>query len=230
MSECLASRAPCRSTGQGAGALPDIRPRSRAPARRREPDRSTRAWRSSTTSRPTSSRPAGFATTTTRRSRGTAWSACAAASSQSDAIKNGGFGVIVSGISKGCGQLARDGALQRARGGRPARHRARASRRSTGRTRRTSACSPRTDFGLLERIERGEAIPIAEFTRGPRSDQRRRSSSTAGSSPTTSARLAGEVAPPADHDAAAADDALREDHRRARRSSTPKPASSASPR
>ncbi len=40
-----------------------------------------------------------------------------------DAIKNGGFGVIVSGSSKGCGSLARDGALQRARGRRAARHR-----------------------------------------------------------------------------------------------------------
>ena len=99
--------------------------------------------RSSTTSRPTSSRPAGFATTTTRRSRATAWSACAAARSSKDAIKNGGFGVIVSGVSKGCGS-------SRARRRRTASSRRacssssrRASRRSTARTARTSASSRR---------------------------------------------------------------------------------------
>ncbi len=53
-----------------------------------------------------------------------------------------------------------------------------------------------TDFGLLERIRRGEAIPISEFTERRGCDHARRSSSAAGSSPYNVARLAGEVTPP----------------------------------
>ncbi len=68
--------------------------------------------------------------------------------------------------SKGCGSLARDGAVQRAR--------RRASKlviaRSIEKIYRQNAQNigllTSTDFGLVERIRRGEAIPIAEFTRG----------------------------------------------------------------
>ena len=116
---------------------------------------------------------------------------------------------------EGLRQLARDGAVLRARGGHPARHRRRASRRSTARTARTSASSRRPTSALLERIARGEEIPISEFTRGldPISAD---IVEYGGLFAYNKARLAGEVAAAAHRHAAAPDDALREDHRRAR--------------
>ena len=186
--------------------------------------------RSSTTSRPTSSRPAGFATTTTRRSRATAWSACAAARCSKDAIKDGGFGVIVSGISKGCGSA-------RARRRRTASSR-RACSSSSPRASRRSTGQNAQNIGLLtthrlrphraHRARRGDPDRRVHARASIRSA--RRSSSTAGSSRTTARASPGEVAPPAITTRRAPDDALREDPRRARRSSTRRPASSASPR
>ena len=79
--------------------------------------------------------------------------------------------------------VARDGAVLRAARRDPARHRAE-HREDLRPERAEHRPAHTTDFALLERIERGEAIPIAEFTAGSIRSARR-SSSTAGSSPTT---------------------------------------------
>jgi 3-isopropylmalate/(R)-2-methylmalate dehydratase large subunit len=111
-----------------------------------------------------------------------------------DSIKNGGFKVIVSGQSKGCGSSRETGALQRAEGGRRARRRAqhREDLRAELPEHRPLTT---TDFSLLERSWLAR-IPVDEFTEGPRSDQRGHRPRTAASSPTTRSALAGELVPP----------------------------------
>ncbi len=90
----------------------------------------------------------------------------------------------------------------------------RASKRSTGRTRKTSACLTSTDFGLIERIRRGEEIPLSEFTKGldPISQD---IVEHGGLFNYNKARLAGEVSPPPIETATASDDHRRKDHRAA---------------
>jgi len=82
-----------------------------------------------------------------------------------DAIKDGGFSVIVSGISKGCGSSRETAPYSELHAGVKL-----VVAKSIEKIYRQNAQNigllTSTDFGLLERIERGEAIPMEEFTRG----------------------------------------------------------------
>jgi 3-isopropylmalate/(R)-2-methylmalate dehydratase large subunit len=82
-----------------------------------------------------------------------------------DSIKNGGFGVIVSGISKGCGSSRETAPYSELKAGVQL-----VIAKSIEKIYRQNAQNigllTSTDFGLIERIERGESIPMEEFTRG----------------------------------------------------------------
>jgi 3-isopropylmalate/(R)-2-methylmalate dehydratase large subunit len=82
-----------------------------------------------------------------------------------DAIKGGGFGVIVSGISKGCGSSRETAPYSELKAGIKL-----VVAKSIEKIYRQNAQNigllTSTDFGLLDRIERGEAIPMSEFTKG----------------------------------------------------------------
>jgi 3-isopropylmalate/(R)-2-methylmalate dehydratase large subunit len=82
-----------------------------------------------------------------------------------DAIKDGGFGVIVSGISKGCGS-SRETAPYSELGAGVKLVIAKSIEKIYRQNAQNIGLLTSTDFGLIERIERGEAIPIEEFTRG----------------------------------------------------------------
>src|SRR5215831_8840305 len=82
-----------------------------------------------------------------------------------DAIKNGGFGVIVSGISKGCGSSRETAPYSELKSG--VRLVIAASIEKIYRQNAQNiGLLTSTDFGLIARIERGEEIPIVEFTKG----------------------------------------------------------------
>src|SRR5688500_8676955 len=111
-----------------------------------------------------------------------------------DAIKNGGFGVIVSGRSKGCGS-SRETAPYSEREAGIQLVVARSIEKIYGQNSQNIGLLTSTDFGILERIERGEEIPIGEFTKG----LDRISADVVeygGLFTYNKARLAGEVAPP----------------------------------
>ena len=82
-----------------------------------------------------------------------------------DAIKNGGFGVIVSGISKGCGSSRETAPYSELKAGVQL-----VIAKSIEKIYRQNAQNigllTSTDFGLLDRIARGEEIPMSEFTKG----------------------------------------------------------------
>ncbi|MBX3217258.1 MAG: 3-isopropylmalate dehydratase [Labilithrix sp.] len=82
-----------------------------------------------------------------------------------DAIKGGGFGVIVSGISKGCGSSRETAPYSELKSGVQL-----VIAKSIEKIYRQNAQNigllTSTDFGLIERIERGEPIPMSEFTKG----------------------------------------------------------------
>jgi 3-isopropylmalate/(R)-2-methylmalate dehydratase large subunit len=82
-----------------------------------------------------------------------------------DAIKSGGFGVIVSGISKGCGSSRETAPYSELKAGVQL-----VIAKSIEKIYRQNAQNigllTSTDFGLIARIERGEAIPMSEFTKG----------------------------------------------------------------
>jgi 3-isopropylmalate/(R)-2-methylmalate dehydratase large subunit len=82
-----------------------------------------------------------------------------------DAIKGGGFGVIVSGISKGCGSSRETAPYSELKAGVQL-----VIAKSIEKIYRQNAQNigllTSTDFGLIDRIARGEAIPIEEFTKG----------------------------------------------------------------
>lgn len=82
-----------------------------------------------------------------------------------DAIKGGGFGVIVSGISKGCGSSRETAPYSELKAGVQL-----VIAKSIEKIYRQNAQNigllTSTDFGLIERIQRGEAIPMSEFTNG----------------------------------------------------------------
>ncbi len=82
-----------------------------------------------------------------------------------DAIKNGGFGVIVSGISKGCGSSRETAPYSELKAGVQlviAKNIEKIYRQNA----QNIGLLTSTDFGLIERIQRGEPIPMEEFTRG----------------------------------------------------------------
>jgi 3-isopropylmalate/(R)-2-methylmalate dehydratase large subunit len=84
---------------------------------------------------------------------------------QKDSIRGGGFGVVVSGISKGCGSSRETAPYSELKAGVQV-----VIAKSIEKIYRQNAQNigllTSTDFGLIERIERGEAIPISEFTKG----------------------------------------------------------------
>ncbi|WP_437905781.1 aconitase family protein [Sorangium sp. So ce327] len=82
-----------------------------------------------------------------------------------DAIKNGGFGVIVSGRSKGCGS-SRETAPYSEREAGIQIVVARSIEKIYGQNCQNIGLLTTTDFSLLDRIARGDEIPIGEFTRG----------------------------------------------------------------
>src|SRR3954447_25100368 len=84
---------------------------------------------------------------------------------QRDEIKNGGFGVIVSGRSKGCGS-SRETAPYSEREAGIQIVVARSIEKIYGQNCQNIGLLTTTDFGILDRVARGEEIPIDEFTRG----------------------------------------------------------------
>src|SRR5688572_2577697 len=112
-----------------------------------------------------------------------------------DAIKSGNFGVIVSGISKGCGSSRETAPYSELKAGVQI-----VIAKSIEKIYRQNAQNigllTSTDFGLVERIKKGEAIPIEEFTKGldPISAQ---IVEHGGLFAYNRARLAGEALPPA---------------------------------
>lgn len=84
---------------------------------------------------------------------------------QKDAIKNGGFGVIVSGISKGCGSSRETAPYSELKAGVQL-----VIAKSIEKIYRQNAQNigllTSTDFGLIDRIKAGETIPMSEFTKG----------------------------------------------------------------
>lgn len=112
-----------------------------------------------------------------------------------DSIKNGGFGVIVSGRSKGCGS-SRETAPYSEREAGVQLVVARSIEKIYRQNCQNIGLLTTTDFSLLDRIERGEELPIEEFTKG----LDRISADVVeygGLFNYNQARLAGEVSPPA---------------------------------
>src|SRR5690349_5465246 len=113
---------------------------------------------------------------------------------QKDDIKNGGFGVIVSGRSKGCGSSRETAPYSELESGVKVVV-ARSIEKIYGQNSQNIGLLTTTDFGILDRIARGEEIPISEFTRG----LDRISADVVeygGLFAYNEARLAGEVSPP----------------------------------
>ncbi|HZH31403.1 MAG TPA: aconitase family protein [Pyrinomonadaceae bacterium] len=84
---------------------------------------------------------------------------------QKDEVKKGGFRVVVSGLSKGCGS-SRETAPYAERAAGLELVIARTIEKIYGQNSQNIGLLTSTDFGLIERIRRGEEIPLAEFTRG----------------------------------------------------------------
>jgi len=82
-----------------------------------------------------------------------------------DAIKGGGFGVTVSGLSKGCGSSRETAPFSELKAGVQLVI-AKNIEKIYGQNCQNIGLLTSTDFDLIPRIERGEAIPIAEFTKG----------------------------------------------------------------
>src|SRR5215217_4731015 len=112
-----------------------------------------------------------------------------------DEVKQGGFGVVVSGLSKGCGSSRETAPFaEKAAGLRLVI--AKTIEKIYGQNCQNIGLLTSTDFGLVERIKSGEEIPLAEFTRGldPIS---RQIVEHGGLFNYNKARLAGGVTPPA---------------------------------
>jgi len=82
-----------------------------------------------------------------------------------DSILKGGFGVIVSGISKGCGSSRETAPYSELKAG-VRLVIAKSIEKIYKQNSQNIGLLTSTDFGLIPRIERGEAIPISEFTKG----------------------------------------------------------------
>ena len=111
-----------------------------------------------------------------------------------DAIKNGGFGVIVSGRSKGCGS-SRETAPYAEREAGIQIVVAKSIEKIYGQNCQNIGLLTTTDFSILDRVKNGEEIAIGEFTKGldPIS---RDVVEYGGLFNYNKARLAGEVSPP----------------------------------
>ncbi len=82
-----------------------------------------------------------------------------------DAIKGGGFGVIVSGISKGCGSSRETAPYSELKSG-VRLVIAKSIEKIYKQNAQNIGLLTSTDFGLIDRIKRGEEIPMSEFTKG----------------------------------------------------------------
>jgi 3-isopropylmalate/(R)-2-methylmalate dehydratase large subunit len=82
-----------------------------------------------------------------------------------DEVKNGGFAVVVSGLSKGCGS-SRETAPYAEKAAGVQLVIAKTIEKIYGQNAQNIGLLTSTDFGLIERIRRNEEIPLAEFTRG----------------------------------------------------------------
>jgi 3-isopropylmalate/(R)-2-methylmalate dehydratase large subunit len=112
-----------------------------------------------------------------------------------DEVKRGEFGVVVSGLSKGCGSSRETAPFAEKAAGIELVI-AKTIEKIYGQNCQNIGLLTSTDFGLIERIKRGEEIPLEEFTRGldPISKQ---IVEYGGLFNYNKARLAGEVTPPA---------------------------------
>ncbi|HEX8177631.1 MAG TPA: aconitase family protein [Pyrinomonadaceae bacterium] len=84
---------------------------------------------------------------------------------QKDEVKKGGFSVVVSGLSKGCGS-SRETAPYAEKAAGIELVIAKTIEKIYGQNAQNIGLLTSTDFGLIERINRGEEIPLEEFTRG----------------------------------------------------------------
>ncbi|HEY2517152.1 MAG TPA: aconitase family protein [Polyangiaceae bacterium] len=84
---------------------------------------------------------------------------------KADTIKGGGYGVIVSGISKGCGSSRETAPYSELEAGVQLVI-AKSIEKIYRQNSQNIGLLTSTDFGLLDRIARGEAIPMSEFTKG----------------------------------------------------------------
>ena len=82
-----------------------------------------------------------------------------------DDIKNGGFGVIVSGLSKGCGSSRETAPFSELKAGVQLVV-AKSIEKIYGQNCQNIGLLTSTDFGILDRVKAGEEIPISEFTKG----------------------------------------------------------------
>jgi 3-isopropylmalate/(R)-2-methylmalate dehydratase large subunit len=112
-----------------------------------------------------------------------------------DEVKNGGFAVVVSGLSKGCGS-SRETAPYAEKWAGIRLVIAESIEKIYGQNSQNIGLLTSTDFGLIGRIRAGEEIPLAEFTRGldPISKD---IVEYGGLFNYNKARVAGEVTPPA---------------------------------
>ncbi len=112
-----------------------------------------------------------------------------------DEVKNGGFAVVVSGLSKGCGS-SRETAPYAEKWAGIQLVIASSIEKIYGQNSQNIGLLTSTDFGLIERIRRGEEIALAEFTDGldPISQS---IVEYGGLFNYNKARLAGDVTPPA---------------------------------
>src|SRR5450432_1613629 len=84
---------------------------------------------------------------------------------QKDEVKNGGFAVVVSGLSKGCGSSRETAPFAEKAAGIQLVI-AQSIEKIYGQNSQNIGLLTSTDFGLIERIRNGEEIPLNEFTSG----------------------------------------------------------------
>src|SRR5687768_8247151 len=82
-----------------------------------------------------------------------------------DEVKNGGFAVVVSGLSKGCGS-SRETAPYAEKAAGIQLVIAKSIEKIYGQNSQNIGLLTSTDFSLIQRIRRGEEIPLTEFTKG----------------------------------------------------------------
>jgi len=82
-----------------------------------------------------------------------------------DEVKNGGFAVVVSGLSKGCGS-SRETAPYAEKAAGIQLVIAQSIEKIYGQNSQNIGLLTSTDFGLIERVRNGEDIPLSEFTKG----------------------------------------------------------------
>src|ERR1044071_1235164 len=82
-----------------------------------------------------------------------------------DEVKNGGFAVVVSGLSKGCGSSRETAPYAELAAGVQLVI-AQSIEKIYGQNSQNIGLLTSTDFGLIDRIRSGEEIPLSEFTKG----------------------------------------------------------------